>query len=218
MFWKRMKRYKTKKNVQPLKPKKNKKKDMRQYSSIFLLIGLNVVLWSFYYAFAYKTIHYKYASNVTTYTAQAIDPNAQENEAEEDPVLSIDPEQIENIVNTEAFTHAVWPGYRGDVSNGPEVRKHFAENLAKVIVNTGGVEVPGTYRVHFYYVVRDDGAIQFLSLVGDGRTTPSTPQYLIRHAQKLVNIGVPGIRPGTDVNGDPITVVYELVIKFTQSY
>ena len=218
MFWKRTRRYRTKKNVEPMKPKKNKKKDMREYSSIFFLIGLNIVLWSFYYAFAYKTIHYKEALSSTVYNAQAIDPNAQSEEAEAESILSIDPEQIENIVNTEAFTHAVWPGYKGDVSDGARVRRHFSENLAKVIVSAGGVEVPATYKVHFYYVVRDDGAIQFLSLVGDGRTTPNTPRYLIKHAQKLVNIGVPGIRPGTDVNGDPITVVYELVIKFTQSY
>ena len=29
-----------------------------------------------------------------------------------------------------------------------------------------------------------------------------------------MSIGVPGVKPGTDDKGDPITVVYELLINF----
>lgn len=199
-------------------PKKYKKYDLRRYSTIFLLIGLNLTIWGAYTALNYKTWFYPEVSDGTTTTTVSQDAKAPEAETEEQPVLSINPEQIENLVNTEAYTHAVWPGYKGDISDGAAVRKHFAQNLASVIISSGGVEVNNTYRVHFYYVVRDDGGIQFLSLVGNGVTTESTPLYIIRHAQKLVNIGVPGIKPGTDVNGEPITVVYELVIKFTPSF
>lgn len=216
-FWKRTRRYRTKKHVEPMKPKKNKKYDLREYSSIFLLIGLNLVVWGFYYAFAYKTIHPPINSSTSGTLVQTA-PNLEAAEQSEERVLVIKPEDIENIVNTEAFTHAIWPGYKGSVADGPSVRKHFADNLAKTIISAGGVEVNGTYRVHFYYVVRDDGGIQFLSLVGGGKTTEGTPQYIIRRAQDLVNIGVPGIKPGTDANGEPITVVYEILIKFTQSY
>ena len=197
-----------------MEPKKTKKADLRNYSFIFLLVGLNAALWSFYIAFAHQTITLNYAS-VMSGTASHEAPVLQAADESEERILVIKPEDIENIVNTEAFTHAVWPGYRGSVSDGPAVRKHFADNLAKTIINAGGVEVNGTYRVHFYYIVRDDGGIQFLSLVGGGKTTEGTPKYIIRRAQDLVNIGVPGIKPGTDANGEPITVVYEILIKFT---
>lgn len=201
-----------KKGVGPLPPKKSKRADLRNYSTLFFFIGLNIVLAAVYYAFDFKTIYYDYTQNGTSSAAVSI-PNDANTESEE-RVLVIDPEEIENIVNTEAFTHAVWPGYKGKITDGQKVRNHFAKNLAAVILRSGGVEVRSTYRVHFYYVVRDDGAIQFLSLVGGGKTTPNTPKYLIERAQQLVNIGVPGIKSGTDANGDPITVVYELTIKF----
>ena len=171
-----------------------------------------------FYSLGYKTFFYpeQVVNGATmTGTQSAV---AGESEESDTAVLKLDAEQIENIVNTEAFTHAVWPGYRGEITDGRAVRKHFSENLAKYIVNAGGVEVITEHVVHFYYIVRDDGGIQFLALVNDGRTTDDVPLYIIEHAQSLVNIGVPGIKPGTDVNGDPITVVYELVIRFKPNF
>ncbi len=209
------KKYRVKKNARKVAgiPKKSKKADMRKYSPLFFFIGLNLLLVATYYAFDFKTFFYPDSSN-SSGTEQVISAPDSDTEDTEEKVLVINPEQIENIVNTEAFTHAVWPGYKGDVSDGRKVRRHFADNLASIIVKSGGEEVYQVYKVHFYYIVRDDGGIQFLSLVGNGITTPDTPGYIIKKAQKLVNIGVPGINPGTDVNGDPITVVYELVVVF----
>ena len=174
------------------------------------------MLTAAYYGFTYTTYEYLEKSTSASSGVPITPPSSDDSESEE-KVLSIDPEQIEDIVNTEAFTHAVWPGYKGQISNGAAVRKHFASNLASVITSGSGVNVNRDYRVHFYYVVRDDGIIQFLSLVGNGVTTPNTPLFVIKRAQEIVNIGVPGIRPGTDVNGEPITVVYELVIRFKPS-
>ncbi len=208
------KKYRVKKGVGPLPPKKSKRADLRRWSFVFFLIGLNAMVGASWYALDLKTYFYPDANSSGEVVEVAAAPESTQSE-EEEKILSIDPEQLENIVNTEAYTHAVWPGYKGDVSDGPAVRRHFADQLASVIIKTGGVDVSGTYRVHFYYVVRDDGGIQFLSLVRGGRTTDGVPRHLIKHSQKLVNIGVPGIKPGTDANGDPITVVYEIVIKFT---
>ncbi len=199
-------------------PKKSKRADLRNYTTVLTVWALNLVLFGTLSAFEYKTWFYPEASNSTSTSTSVVVPDSVDSDSDEVPILSIDPEQIENLVNTEAFTHAIWPGYKGDKKDGNKVRNHFSQNLAEIIVNSGGVEVNSVYKVHFYYVVRDDGGIQFLSLVSNGRTTENTPLYIIRHAQKLVNIGVPGISPGTDINGDPITVVYELVIVFKPAY
>lgn len=208
-------KYKTKKKVEKLKPKKYPKKDMRRWSSVFFLIGLNSMIGLSLYTLGYKTFIYPMDSNSSGTASTTQTPPPPSSDSEEQSVLRLDAEQIENIVNTEAYTHAVWPGFKGKVTDGDAVRKHFSQNLAKIIVGSGGgFNAQGTHKVHFYYVVRDDGGIQFLALVNNGRTTENVPKHLIDYTQKLVNIGVPGIKPGTDVNGDPITVVYELVIVF----
>ena len=208
-------KYKVRKGARwvTVSPKKSKKADLRRWSPVFFFLGLNLVLIALYYAFSYTTYEYLGEENSSSASVQPVHTSDDSSSAEE-KILSINPEQIENIVNTEAVTHAVWPGYKGSITDGPKVRKHFADNLARIIINGGGVNVDREYRVHFYYVVRDDGAIQFLSLVGNGVTTPNVPRFVIKKAQSIVNIGVPGIKPGTDVNGEPITVVYELVIRF----
>ena len=216
----RLKKYKTKKlnyKVSDI-PKKHPKKDLRKYSSLFFWLGLTGILGLVYYGFTYTTWE-EVANNTagTSTTVIAASATSTSTSDEDDNILSIDPEQIENIVNTEALTHAVWPGFRGNINDGNAVRNHFAKNLGDYIIRTGQVPIEGEYKVHFYYVVTDEGNIQFLSLVTGGRTSDRVPRELIREAQRLVNIGVPGIIPGTDANGDPITVIYEMLITFKTS-
>lgn len=196
-------------------PKKSKKADMRRYSFIFFLIGLNITVWSAFYALDLKTIYFN--DSDATGTEEVLVVNGKNGEVSDDEfkVKIINPEEIENLVNTIAYTHAVWPGYKGDITDGRKVRKHFSKNLAKVIINSGGVETYSTNKVHFYYVVRKDGAIQFLAIVEGGKTTKGIPVKYIKHVQKTMSIGIPGIQAGTDEKGESITVVYELVIIFT---
>ena len=194
--------------------KKNPNKDLRPWSFLFFIIGLASMTWLADYALDFKTI-YGLESNKTETTQVVATSGSNTDEAEEEfRVLQIDAEEIENLVNTIAYTHAVWPGYKGDVLDGPAVRKHFSENLAKIIVNSRVDELYKNYKIHFYYVVRDDGIIQYLAIVDGGRTSPDLPVYLIKNTQRIMGIGVPGVKPGTDDKGNPITVVYELVINF----
>lgn len=210
-----MRLFKKKNKYVPRQPKKSKKADIRRYSFIFFLIGLNITVWSAWFAFDFKSI-YLNESNKANTSVVTNDNSVNNSEAEDEfKVVQIDPEELETLVNTIAYTHAVWPGYKGDVLDGFSVRKHFSQNLAKIIVNNGGIETYKEVKVHFYYVVRDDGAIQYLSLVQGGRTTEDLEVRYIKHVQKVMSIGIPGIKPGTDDKGEPITVVYELLITFT---
>ena len=205
-------KFKTKKNVPPRLPKKSKKADLGRYSTLFFWIGMVIVLSAVNYVMDFKTFYYD-ATEGSGNNSSLVVPQQEQSESDES-VLQLDPEQLDNIQNAIAYTHAVWPGYKGDISDGDKVRKHFANNLASVVVKAGGVSVPRAYRVHFYYVVRDDGGIQFLALVNGGKTSKDLPMYILKHTQKILNIGVPGIQPGTNETGEPITVIYELLIKF----
>ena len=194
--------------------KKNPKKDLRQWSFVFFLIGLASMVWLADYALDFKTI-YLNETGKTGSTQVVASSGSNTDEAEEEfKVLQIDAEEIENLVNTIAYTHAVWPGFKGDVLDGAAVRKHFSENLAKIIINSSVEQLDKDYKIHFYYVVRDDGVIQYLAIVDGGRTSKDLPVYLVKSTQRIMGIGVPGIKPGTDDKGDPITVVYQLVISF----
>ena len=198
--------------------KKNPKKDLRKWSFVFFLFGLTSMVWLADYALDLKTIYLNESNEGET--AQVIATSGSNNdEAEEEfRVLQIDAEEIENLVNTIAYTHAVWPGYKGDVHDGTAVRKHFSQNLAKIIINSNVEQLDKDYQIHFYYVVRDDGAIQYLAIVDGGRTSKDLPVYLVKSTQRIMGIGVPGIKAGTDDKGEPITVVYELLIKFEKQY
>ena len=154
------KRYKMKRGVPKMQPKKSKKADLRRWSFIFFLIGLNATVWSAWYALDFKTIYFNEINNSGTETVVAASGSNNSQPEEEFKVLKIDAQEIENLVNTIAYTHAVWPGYKGDVHDGAAVRKHFSQNLAGVIINSGGIETNIETVVHFYYVVRDDGIIQ----------------------------------------------------------
>ena len=192
-------------------------RDRDYLSTPLFLFALAGLLFGSLKALGYKTWTYADVNGSNTNTTTVVSgQNTQENE-EEEQVLKIDPEQLEKIVNTIAYTHAVWPGYKGDLNDGFAVRKYFSENLARVIINNSRNfgDVDRVYKVHFYYVVRDDGAIQFLSLVNGGRTSEDVPLHLIKNAQNTMSIGIPGIQPGTDDKGDPITVIYQLVISYT---
>ena len=194
--------------------KKNPKKDLRKWSFVFFLIGLAYMVWLADYALDFKTIYLNETNQTgTTQTVASTGSNTDEAE-EEFKVLQIDAEEIENLVNTIAYTHAIWPGFKGDVFDGTAVRKHFSQNLAKIIINSSVSELQNDYKIHFYYVVRDDGAIQYLAIVDGGKTSKDLPVYLVKETQKIMGIGVPGIKPGTDDKGNPITVVYELLINF----
>ena len=194
--------------------KKNPKKDLRKWSFVFFLIGLASMVWLADYALDFKTI-YLNETNQTGTTQVVASTGSNTDEAEEEfKVLQIDAEEIENLVNTIAYTHAVWPGFKGDVLDGTAVRKHFSENLAKIIINSSVSELQKDYKIHFYYVVVDNGNIQYLAIVDKGRTSPDLPVYLVKETQRIMGIGVPGIKPGTDDKGNPITVVYELLINF----
>ena len=215
-FWK--KKYKVKRNVPKQMPKKTPRADLRRYSSLFFLIGLNITVWAAFYALDFKTFFYPDATNGGLNSANVVQQDADNAETGEDDfkVLQIDAEELDNLVNTIAYTHAVWPGYKGDLNDGVAVRKHFSNNLAKYIINNGRTgELYESYKIHFYYVVRDDGNIQYLAIRQGGKTSKEFPKYLVKSVQKLMNIGVPGIIAGTDEKGEPITVVYELVITFT---
>ena len=194
--------------------KKNPKKDLRRWSFVFFLIGLASMVWLADYALDFKTI-YLNETNQTGTSQVVASTGSNTDEAEEEfKVLQIDAEEIENLVNTIAYTHAVWPGFKGDVLDGTAVRKHFSENLAKIIINSSVSELQKDYKIHFYYVVVDNGNIQYLAIVDKGRTSPDLPVYLVKETQRIMGIGVPGIKPGTDDKGNPITVVYELLINF----
>ena len=212
----RSKKYKTKKLNYKVSetPKKNPKKDMRRYSTVFFLIGLNLMLGLAYYGFTYTTWMYPETSNGTTTTTTTTQSATSTITTEEQPILQIDPEAIEEAVNTEAYTHAIWPGFKGDKNDGLAVRKHFQKNLGQYIINNGTVPIDGVYTIHFYYVVTDDGRILYYGIVKDGRTSPKIPKVIVQETQQLISIGVPGIISGTDVNGDNITVIYEMVITF----
>lgn len=208
------KKYRVKKNAPKVQLKKNPKKDLRQWSPLFFLFGLASMIWLAVYAFGLKDITYADMNGSGTEVVAVSGQNTQEVD-DEFQVVTVDPEDLENLVNTIAYTHAVWPGYKGDITDGARVRKHFSENLAKVIINNGGINTDGQeWKVHFYYVVRDDGNIQYLALNREGRTSKNIPTLYIKHVQRTMSIGIPGIEPGTDDKGNPITVVYELLITF----
>ena len=194
--------------------KKNPKKDLRPWSFLFFIIGLASMTWLADYALDFKTIYGLDSNSSQVATTEVASGKNTEEAEDEFRVLQINPEEIENLVNTIAYTHAVWPGYKGDITDGKAVRKHFSQNLAKIIVNSRVDELYKDYKIHFYYVVRDDGVIQYLAIVDKGRTSPDLPVYLIKNTQRIMSIGVPGVKPGTDDKGDPITVVYELLINF----
>ena len=194
--------------------KKNPKKDLRPWSFLFFIIGLASMTWLADYALDFKTIYGLDSNSSQVATTEVASGRNTEEAEDEFKVLQINPEEIENLVNTIAYTHAVWPGYKGDITDGKAVRKHFSQNLAKIIVNSRVDELYKDYKIHFYYVVRDDGVIQYLAIVDKGRTSPDLPVYLIKNTQRIMSIGVPGVKPGTDDKGNPITVVYELVINF----
>ena len=97
--------------------------------------------------------------------------------------------------------------------------KHFHENLAKIIIaNAKGYEIFNEYVIHFYYAVRKDGGIQYYAIVKGGKTSKNLPTHLVKVAQQTLNIGIPGIIPAKNANGDPITVVHQLVIRFKPQY
>ena len=209
------KKYRVKKGAPKVQPKKNPSKDLRKWSFIFFLIGLNITAWGAFYALDMKTFFYPESNSSGTAVVTTVSGQNSEEAEDEFKVLKIDAEDLENLVNTIAYTHAVWPGYKGDITDGGAVRKHFSENLAKVIINNGGIDTGGrVWKVHFYYVVRDDGTIQYLAIVDGGRTSENLPVEYIKHVQRTMSIGIPGIKAGTDDKGEPITVVYQLVISF----
>lgn len=212
-FW--MKKYKVKKNVPKRLPKKSKKADLRRWSGVFFWLGLSITTWAAYFAFIHKNITYHDVVGTSQVVTTEISGDNTDTAEEEFKVLKIDAAELDNIINTIAYTHAVWPGYKGDLTDGKKVRKHFSENLAKIIVNSGGIETYKTQKIHFYYVVRDDGNIQYLGIVDGGVTSKDLEVRYIKHTQRIMGIGVPGIKPGKNEYGEPITVVYELVIKFT---
>ena len=217
-FWKMKKKYRVKKNAPKVQPKKNPNKDMRQYSFIFFLIGLISMIGLADYALNFKTFLYPEVVEVSTTEDVAMTGGEVKEEEDEFKVLQIEQEEIENLVNTIAYTHAQWPGYKGDPTDGKAVRKHFSNNLANYIIKYGRPgEILKEYKIHFYYVVRDDGNIQFLAVREGGLTSEDLPVRLVESTSKLMNIGVPGITAGTDDKGEPITVIYELLITFTQS-
>lgn len=194
--------------------KKTKRADIRRWSPIFFLIGLNIMVWSAAYALDFKTLFYNELNKNEVVAANELGGKNQDESDEIFKVQTIDAEDIENLVNTIAYTHAVWPGYKGDITNGREVRKHFSKNLATVIIKSGGLEIINPVRVHFYYVVRDDGGIQFLALKEGGKSSKNLNERYIKKVQEVMSIGIPGIKAGTDDKGEPITVVYELLITF----
>ncbi len=215
-FWKKkkyqVKGYKVDRGVKPSMSYLN------PWSKVFFTVALAGLVWGSVQLLGLTEYEY-FDKNAGSGTEVAVnDPNTQNQDPAEEQIKTIDPEDLQNIQNTIAFTHAIWPGYKGDIYDGGAVRKHFSQNLAKIIVQNGGSfesELGKSYRIHFYYVVRKDGAIQYLAIVKKGKSSSDLPVYLVKHTQKTMSIGIPGIEPGTNSAGEPITVVYELLIKFT---
>lgn len=215
----RKKKYKTNNTDRRIsnEVKKNPKADIRNWSSVFFTFALAGLTWGSVELLGLTEYTPIVDNSSTGVTTTVVPPNTADTSAGDEKILVITPEELQNIQNTIAYTHAVWPGYRGDVSDGRAVRKHFSQNLGKVILQNArgfNVEDGRTYKVHFYYVVRKDGAIQYLAIVKGGRTTPNVPIELIKNAQTTMSIGIPGITPGTNSAGEPITVVYELAIVY----
>ena len=209
------KRYRLKKGVGPLPPKKNPKKDLRRYSSIFFLIGLSMVVWGFYYAFEYKT--YEDSTNGSSGSASdsvVVSPNPNEGGDGTINILSLELEQIENLANTIAGQNAVWPGYRGDQKDHQAVQAHFGEQFAKFI-NSGIIPVNDYWygkSVAFAYAVSDTGVIQFVSKIPGG-TLQSTTAYV------AVKEGISGkvlVQPAQDESGENIHMIYYIRVKFAE--
>ena len=215
----RKKKYKTNNTERRVsnEVKKNKKADLTRWSNLFFTFALAGLTWGSVELLGFTEYSPIVDNSSTVVSTTVVTPNTTDTDAGNEQILVITPEELQNIQNTVAYTHAVWPGYRGDVSDGRAVRKHFSQNLGKVILqNARGFNIGDgrTYKVHFYYVVRKDGAIQYLAIVKGGRTTPNVPIALIKNAQTTMSIGIPGITPGTNSAGEPITVVYELAIVY----
>ena len=164
---------------------------------------------------------YEYSNNNSSgvsgeVSQQSNTPNAAE---EEFVVYQASEEQLLEQINTIAYVDAIWPGYKGDKLDGVAVRKHFHENLAKVVINNAkGYEIFKEYVIHFYYAVRADGAIQYYAIVRGGRTSEDLPKHLVKITSQTMSIGIPGIKPGENSKGDPITVVHEMIIRFKPGF
>ena len=213
MFWRR-KKYRVKKLDYKVSgiPKKSKKADLRRYSTLFFLIGYNLMAGLAYIALEHKTIFPAdtngKGSKTTTvvHTPKGTDPD------KPFKILKIDPKQLETLINAEALTHAIWPGYKGDPKDGRAVRKHFQQQLANYIVKTKlSSTLEREYRIQIYYVVRDDGSVQFLGL-----KKGEAPAHILKGISDLMAFAG-GIKPGTGRDGKPITVVYELALRLTPS-
>ena len=215
-FWKKKYKVKKEKIDRGYKPSVA---SLNPWSKVFFIFALSGLVWGSVELLGLTEYDY-ITSGATSTTSSSTSTSSESGEVEDEfVVIQVSEEQLLEQINTIAYQDAIWPGYKGDKLDGDAVSKHFHENLAKIIIaNAKGYEIFNEYVIHFYYAVRKDGGIQYYAIVKGGKTSKNLPTHLVKVAQQTLNIGIPGIIPAKNANGDPITVVHQLVIRFKPQY
>ena len=215
MFWKMKKKYKTKKldyKVSAI-PKKSKKADMRQYTTLFFTLALSGLIWAAYYGLIHKTYVYSTSNtNTASTTIVVATPNSQVGEDGTINILSLSVEQIEGLANTIAGQNAIWHGYKGDPQDHRAVQRHFNEQFANFI-NSGIINVQPEWQgksVAFAYAVDANGIITFVGMIPGGSITKPA-------IYADVSEGISGkmrVTPAQDEAGEPIIMLYYIKVRF----
>ena len=209
-----MRKYKLKKGVAPLPPKKSKKADLRRYSSLFLSIGLASMIWLAFYGLTHKTYDYHTSNSNTTSSTIVVTSPQSPVDGDEGVIniLSLSVEQIEGLANTIAGQNAIWPGYKGDPKDHRAVQRHFNENFAKLI-NSGIINVQPEWSgksVAFAYAVDNNGVITFVGKIPGGNLKDNS-------AYVTVKLGIDGsiiVTPAQDEGGENIIMLYYIKVRF----
>ena len=216
MFWKMKKKYKTKQLDYKVSavPKKSKKADMRQYSSIFFTLALSGLIWAAYYGLIHKTYVFSTSNSSGTPDDSVVvsQPNSVTGEGETINILSLSVEQIEGLANTIAGQNAIWPGYKGDPKDHRAVQRHFNQQFAKFI-NSGIISVQPEWQgrsVAFAYAVSNDGIITFVGKIPGGTIQDD---YVYVDVMEGIS-GKMLVTPAQDEGGENIIMLYYIKVKF----
>ena len=210
------KKYKARKDVGPLHPKKYAKRDIRKWSMPILSLALAGLTWLVNYQVTVTPEDLRNSVHYQVDSAPASSNSSNEDTSKEKFVISqFSVEQIENLANTIAGQNAIWPGYKGDEKNHREVQRHFNQQFATWI-NSGIIPVDERWfgrSVAFAYAVNDDGVLVFVGEIPGGSLTAEKNPY----AYQTISEGISGriqVTPAQNEAGDNIIMVYRIRIKF----